>query len=57
MCELENIPTVSGRRGEALFYADGENMIEPEITIAPFVDLKTKQDFKQVILNIIPDLH
>ena len=57
MCELENIPTVSGRRGEALFYADGENMIEPEITIAPFVDLKTKQDFKQVILNIMPDLH
>lgn len=56
MCELENIPTVTGRKGEALYYADGENMIEPEITVAPFVDLKTKQEFKQVILNIVPPL-
>ena len=55
MCELENIPTVTGRKGEALFYADGQNMIEPEITVAPFVDLKTKQEFKQVILNIMPN--
>lgn len=56
MCELENVPTVTGRKGEALYYADGENMIEPEITVAPFVDLKTKQEFKQVILNILPNL-
>lgn len=56
MCELENVPTVTGRKGEALYYADGENMVEPEITVAPFVDLKTKQEFKQVILNILPKL-
>lgn len=54
MCELENVPTVTGRKGEALFYADSENMVEPEITVAPFVDLKTKQEFKQVVLNIVP---
>lgn len=55
MCELENVPTVSGRKGEALFYADGNNMIEPEITIIPFVDVKTKQDFRHVINKIKPD--
>ncbi|MBK0083633.1 cell division protein FtsK [Lactococcus sp. S64] len=56
MCELENVPTVTGRKGEALYYADGENMVEPEITVAPFVDLETKHEFKQVILNILPNL-
>lgn len=54
MCELENVPTVSGRKGEAVFYADGNNMIEPEITIVPFVDVKTKQDFINVIRKIKP---
>lgn len=55
MCELENVPTLSGRKGEALFYADALNMTEPEITIVPFVDLKTKQDFRNVINRIKPD--
>ncbi len=55
MCELENVPTLSGRKGEALFFADGLNMIEPEITIVPFVDIKTKQDFRNVINRIKPN--
>lgn len=54
MCELENVPIISGRKGEALFYADGNNMIEPEITIVPFVDVKTKEDFINVIREIKP---
>ncbi|MBS8072064.1 cell division protein FtsK, partial [Streptococcus suis] len=29
MCELENVPTISDRKGEALFYADGLNSVEP----------------------------
>lgn len=55
MCELENVPTVSDRKGEALFYADGLNTIEPVLTIVPFVDLKTKQEFLQVVRNILPN--
>lgn len=55
MCELENVPTISGRKGEALFFADGNNnMVEPEIAIVPFVDVKTKKDFIDVIRNIKP---
>ena len=54
MCELENVPTVSDRKGEALFYADGLNTVEPVLTIVPFVDLKTKKEFLQVIRNILP---
>ncbi|WP_430615980.1 hypothetical protein IGI71_003315 [Enterococcus sp. DIV1279b] len=55
MCELEHVPTLSGRKGEALFYADGLNMTEPEITIVPFVDIKTKQDFRNVVNRIKPN--
>lgn len=55
MCELENVPTLSGRKGEALFFADGLKMTEPEITIVPFVDIKTKQDFRNVINRIKPN--
>ncbi len=55
MCELENIPTVSDRKGEALFYADGLNTVEPVLTIVPFVDLKTKQEFLQVVRSILPN--
>lgn len=55
MCELENVPTVSDRKGEALFHADGLNSIEPVLTIVPFVDVKTKQDFLQIVRNIIPN--
>ncbi|WP_198400951.1 hypothetical protein [Brochothrix thermosphacta] len=55
MCELENVPTLSGRKGEALFFADGLKMIEPEVTILPFVRIKTKQEFRNVINNIKPD--
>lgn len=55
MCELENVPTVSDRKGEALFYAYGLNTIEPVLTIVPFVDLKTKQEFLQVVRNILPN--
>ena len=54
MCELKNIPTISDRKGEALFYADGNNMSEPEITIVPFVDVKTKKDFIDIIRRIKP---
>ena len=54
MCELENVPTVSDRKGEALFYADGLNSIEPVLTIVPFVDVKTKQEFLQIVRNILP---
>ena len=54
MCELENVPTVSDRKGEALFYADGLNSVEPVLTIVPFVDVKTKQEFLQVVKNILP---
>lgn len=54
MCELENVPTVSDRKGEALFYADGLNTVEPVITIVPFVDVKTKQEFLRVVKNILP---
>ncbi|WP_238718801.1 FtsK/SpoIIIE domain-containing protein [Streptococcus suis] len=55
MCELENVPTISDRKGEALFYADGLNSAEPVLTIVPFVDVKTKQDFLQVVRNILPN--
>lgn len=55
MCELENVPTVSDRKGEALFYADGIGSIEPVMTIVPFVAVKTKQDFLQVVRNILPN--
>lgn len=55
MCELENVPTVSDRKGESLFYADGINTVEPVLTIVPFVDLKTKQEFLQVVRNILPN--
>ena len=54
MCELENVPTISDRKGEALFYADGLNSAEPVLTIVPFVDVKIKQDFLQVVRNILP---
>ncbi|HEM5228234.1 P-loop NTPase family protein [Streptococcus suis] len=54
MCELENVPTISDRKGEALFYADGINSADPVLTIVPFVDVKTKQDFLQVVRNILP---
>ena len=54
MCELENIPTVSDRKGEALFYADGLNSVEPVLTIVPFVDVKTKREFLQVVRNKLP---
>lgn len=54
MCELENVPTVSDRKGEALFYADGLNSVEPVLTIIPFVEVKTKQEFLQVVRNVIP---
>lgn len=54
MCELENVPTVSGRKGEALYYADGNNMIEPELTVVPFVDITTKADFINIIKKIRP---
>ena len=54
MCELENVPTVSDRKGEALFYADGLNTVEPVLTIVPFVDLKPKKEFLQVVRNILP---
>ncbi|BDT64036.1 TPA: cell division protein FtsK [Streptococcus pneumoniae] len=54
MCELENVPTVSDRKGEALFYADGLNTVEPVLTIVPFVDLKTKKEFLQIVRNILP---
>lgn len=57
MCELENVPTVSDRKEEALFFADaGINSVEPVLpTIVPFVDLKTKQEFLQVVRNILPN--
>ncbi|MCO4646534.1 FtsK protein [Streptococcus infantarius subsp. infantarius] len=55
MCELDNVPTVSDRKGEALFYADGIGSVEPVITIVPFVDVKTKQEFLQVVRNILPN--
>lgn len=54
MCELENVPTVSDRKGEALFYADGLNAVEPVLTIVPFVDVKTKNEFLQVVRSILP---
>lgn len=54
MCELENIPIGNNVKGEALFYADGENMIEPQLTITPFVDLKTKDEFRHLIESIRP---
>jgi hypothetical protein len=56
MCELENVPTLSGRKGEALFYADGLKMVEPEITVVPFVDVKSKADFLNVVKKIKPNL-
>ena len=55
MCELENVPTVSDRKGEALFYADGIGSVEPVITIVPFVEVKTKQEFLQVVRSILPN--
>ncbi|WP_260356184.1 FtsK/SpoIIIE domain-containing protein [Lactococcus cremoris] len=54
MCDLENVPRGKGERGEALFYADGLSMSEPELTKIPFVNLQTKQEFGEVVLNIIP---
>ncbi|MEI4342411.1 FtsK/SpoIIIE domain-containing protein [Streptococcus suis] len=54
MCELENVPTVSDRKGEALFFADGINSVEPVLTIVPFVDVKTKKEFLEVVRNILP---
>ena len=54
MCELENVPIVSGRKGEALFFADGLNISEPIITIVPFVDIRKKQEFLQIVKNILP---
>lgn len=54
MCELENVPTVSDRKGEALFYADGLNISEPIITIVPFVDIRKKQEFLEIVKNILP---
>jgi len=54
MCELENVPLVSDRKGEALFFADGLNISEPVITVVPFVDIKTKQQFLQIVKNILP---
>ncbi|WP_259745676.1 FtsK/SpoIIIE domain-containing protein [Lactococcus lactis] len=56
MCDLENVPRGKGERGEALFYADGLSMNEPELTKIPFVNLQTKQEFGEVVLNIIPNL-
>ncbi|HEL1709886.1 TPA: cell division protein FtsK [Streptococcus suis] len=55
MCELENVPTISDRKGEALFYADGLNSVEPVLTIVPFVDIKTKQEFLSVVKNLLPN--
>ena len=55
MCELESVPIISDRKGEALFYADGIGSVEPVITIVPFVDVKTKQQFLQVVRNILPN--
>ena len=55
MCELENVPTISDRKGEALFYADGIGSVEPVITIVPFVEVKTKQEFLQVVRSILPN--
>lgn len=55
MCELENVPTVSDKKGEALFYADGIGSVEPVITIVPFVEVKTKQEFLQVVRSILPN--
>ncbi|NKC60599.1 cell division protein FtsK [Vagococcus fluvialis] len=54
MCELENVPMLTGRKGEALFFADGRQEIEPERTIIPFIDIKTKQEFRTIINNIKP---
>ena len=56
MCDLENVPRGLGERGEALFYADGLSMNEPELTKIPFVNLQTKQEFGKVVLNIIPSI-
>ena len=55
MCELENVPTVSDKKGEALFYADGIGSVEPVITIVPFVEVRTKQEFLQVVRSILPN--
>ncbi|MET4549853.1 FtsK/SpoIIIE domain-containing protein [Lactococcus lactis] len=57
MCDLENVPRGKGERGEALFYADGLSMNEPELTKIPFVNLQTKQEFGEVVLNIIPSIN
>ena len=57
MCDLENVPRGKGERGEALFYADGLSMSEPELTKIPFVNLQTKQEFGEVVLNIIPSIN
>lgn len=54
MCELENVPLVSDRKGEALFFADGLNISEPVITVVPFVDIKTKHQFLEIVHNILP---
>lgn len=54
MCELENVPMLTGRKGEALFFADSRNKTEPERTIVPFIDIKTKQEFRTIINNIKP---
>lgn len=55
MCELENVPLVnSDRKGSALFFADGLNISEPVITVVPFVDIKTKHQFLEIVHNILP---
>lgn len=54
MCELENVPMLTGRKGEAVFFADSRNQTEPERTIVPFIDIKTKQEFRTIINNIKP---
>lgn len=55
MCDLEDVPDVPKQKGGALFYADGLNLNEPISVIAPFINLKTKKDFVDVINKIKPD--
>ena len=42
-------------KAKALFYADGLNSVEPVLTIVPFVDIKTKQEFLRVVKNLLPN--
>lgn len=55
MCDLENIPSVPDSKGGGLFYADGLGLNEPIPVIAPFVDVKTKSDFVDIINRITPE--